>query len=266
MGLITKEVEIQLCSSNIKWYENKGYILPKHKDRLNNMTVPKGSKIFVKCKDLKAGSRVKIDVKCDHCSREYPIEWNSYSRYVKEDGNYYCNKCNSILYGNENMRLAKLNKYGSLSKTDPEFIKYFVNKEEANNYSRSSKYKPLLHCPICGTERNDISIDVLTRFGFSCYQCSDGISYPNKFGFSLFKQLDINFISEYSPIWTKIDNKKSKRYDLYFELNNNKYIVEMDGLWHSVDNKMSGMTYLKSKSIDDEKDRLSNTIELQACL
>jgi hypothetical protein len=37
-------------------------------------------------------------------------------------------------------------------------------------------------------------------------------------------QLNVNFKTEFSPDWIK-----PKRYDFYFELNNQKYIVEMDG-------------------------------------
>lgn len=57
------------------------------------------------------------------------------------------------------------------------------------------------------------------------YICGDGISYPNKFGYSFLEQLQVdNIIPEYAPDWIK-----PLRYDFYFEHKNKKYILEMDG-------------------------------------
>jgi len=88
----------------------------------------------------------------------------------------------------------------------------------------------------------------------SCSNCADGLSYPEKFGLSLFNQLKNiyeinNYDYQYSPDWIK-----PKRYDFYFELNIGKYILEMDGSWHKKDNKMSKQTKEKSKEIDNYKD------------
>jgi hypothetical protein len=59
----------------------------------------------------------------------------------------------------------------------------------------------------------------------SCSNCSDNISYPNKFGRNMFEQLNIEFIPEYISSWTK-----NFRYD--FGFNNLKIVIEFHGLNH----------------------------------
>jgi rubrerythrin len=122
--------------------------------------------------------------------------------------------------------------------------------EEAKLYSYGSGKKINPVCPDCG-EIGRISVSICNIYkhkGFGCV-CGDGIKYPNKFAFNMLKQLNIDFINEYSPKWIK-----GKKYDFYFELNNKEYILEMDGGFHEKDNTISGQTKEESKAIDDYKD------------
>ena len=48
MGLITKEVEVCVCSNKQKYYESLGYNIPREKNNNGRMRVPRGSKIKVK--------------------------------------------------------------------------------------------------------------------------------------------------------------------------------------------------------------------------
>lgn len=134
--------------------------------------------------------------------------------------------------------------------TAPWMVKYFQGGyDEAKLYTRTSNKKIYPICPECGNIRN-INIPICTIYkkqSIGC-SCGDGISYPNKFAYNMLKQLGLNFISEYSPEWIN-----PKRYDFYFELNNNKYILEMDGGWHNKDNNLSGQSKEKSKNIDKYK-------------
>ena len=61
-----------------------------------------------------------------------------------------------------------------------------------------------------------------------CQKCTDGFSYPNKFGLALLKQLPVkNLQTEFSDEWTN-----NKRYDFSFEYGNIHYLLEMDGEMH----------------------------------
>jgi hypothetical protein len=104
------------------------------------------------------------------------------------------------------------------------------NPEDGYKYVKSSKARVDFVCPYCGSTINKRINDVYNH-GFVCPMCSDGISYPNKFARSLLKQLQIqNHVCEYHPDWAK-----SYFYDNYFEYNNKKYILEMDGGFHYKD-------------------------------
>jgi DNA-binding CsgD family transcriptional regulator len=89
-----------------------------------------------------------------------------------------------------------------------------------------------------------------------CPNCSDNISYPEKFTLCLFEQLQKiynfnEFIYQYNPDWIK-----PKRYDFYFEIGNIKRMVETDGaLGHGEKNTLSNQTPEESKTIDDYKDK-----------
>lgn len=92
--LITTEVEVGIRGSNAKWFEDKGYKILRHKNKRGIMSVKKGTKIRVKVEDLPDKSSVKVDVQCDGCEGYLKnIVWSSYLYYIKENGEYFCNKC-----------------------------------------------------------------------------------------------------------------------------------------------------------------------------
>jgi hypothetical protein len=96
--LITKEVEIELSSSQIKYYSNLGYCIPKTKDKYGRYTTPKGTKLIVKIEDLQKGSHVDIQYKCDLCGEIITCEYKTYilsqiNSYTKID---VCNNCRVI--------------------------------------------------------------------------------------------------------------------------------------------------------------------------
>jgi len=109
--LITKEVWVGVSSSNIQYYENLGYEIPRYYNEHHKiMLVKKGTKIKVNVNDLPNGSYVLVDVRCDGCEEILEnMHWKDYKRSVREDGKYYCHKCNMRLFGAEKIRKIKLN-------------------------------------------------------------------------------------------------------------------------------------------------------------
>jgi galactitol-specific phosphotransferase system IIB component len=93
MGLITKEVEINLRGNNINYYENLGYRIPKYKDDHYRWKVKNGTKIIVKVEDLPYGSTTMVKIKCDECNKTKNITWANYKKHVHNEGKYYCNRC-----------------------------------------------------------------------------------------------------------------------------------------------------------------------------
>ena len=62
MGLITKEVEVCVCSNKQKYYESLGYNIPREKNNNGRMRVPRGSKIKVKVEHLSEKSGIRVNV------------------------------------------------------------------------------------------------------------------------------------------------------------------------------------------------------------
>ena len=108
--------------------------------------------------------------------------------------------------------------------TRPDIARLLKNPDDGYILKEYSKKKADFVCPICGNIIHAYVFNV-SRQGLSCKNCSDGVSYPNKFARALLKQLNVcNTIYEYSPDWIK-----PYLYDNYFEYNGERYILEMDG-------------------------------------
>jgi len=135
-----------------------------------------------------------------------------------------------------------------ISTTHSHLVKYFVDIEDTYNNTYGSKQKVSMRCPDCGCIK-PVMIYLLNSNGFSCPECGDGISYPEKFMYSVLKQLNLEFETQYNPEWIK-----PKRYDFYFKINNKEYIIETDGYFHSNNNHMNDKSKEETKVIDDYKD------------
>ena len=141
--------------------------------------------------------------------------------------------------------------YNDLYTLRPDLVKYFKDKELTKKIRVHSGKTADLVCPDCGKEKR-MKIYQLSNCGFHCSFCSDGISYPNKFIYSVLEQLGIDYKPEYSPSW--IGNM---RYDVYFELDKNEYIIEMDGGWHYRYNNLTGKTSEEQQAIDMKKEMIA---------
>lgn len=81
--LETESVIIKWSRNNKKHYKDKGYIFTRYKEEFK-----------VNTGDLPNGSNTLVNIKCDGCGEILTeVVWQSYKRYVKEDGKYYCQKC-----------------------------------------------------------------------------------------------------------------------------------------------------------------------------
>jgi len=92
--LISTEVWVILGSKNVKWYETKGYDIPKYINKKGEERYIRGEKIIVKTEDLQDKSRAFVDVKCDGCGEILTnIRWSDYTSQVRDNGKYYCLRC-----------------------------------------------------------------------------------------------------------------------------------------------------------------------------
>ena len=152
--------------------------------------------------------------------------------------------------------------YNDIATTNPYVASLFENEEEAHLYTEWSCKKVNFKCPNCGHIRQKMISQVSRDNDISCPICGDGYSYPNKFIYNCLLQIKDKFdflYREYTPDWCKFDfhgKQKSGTYDIYFSINNIKYICEMDGgLGHG--NRALGMSQKDSLFIDQQKDKLA---------
>lgn len=104
----------------------------------------------------------------------------------------------------------------------PDVAELLENPEDGYRHTVHSGKKVNFICPYCNNVLNKTIAKVSDR-GLSCSYCGKTKSYPNKFMCNLLDELGVKFKTEY-----KIDGY-DYRYDLYFIINNNSYVIEMDG-------------------------------------
>lgn len=192
---------------------------------------------------INSHTKVLVDFKCGHTPNY--ITPNSYNNGVR------CPVCS-----NQKTEIGVNN----ILQKRPDIIKYLKNKDDALKYQPYSKKRIMFLCDKCGYEK-EYEINTVSSFGFSCPNCSDGISYPNKFISNLLCELDIEFDAEVQFDWCKFKKYNSNtymvgRYDIVID--SKKVIIEMDGSLGHGNNSFS-----KSKDesvyIDNIKDKLAKS-------
>lgn len=128
-----------------------------------------------------------------------------------------------------------------IATTNPEYLKYFVDINDAYKYSKSANKNIKVKCPDCGHKKT-MSINSLTNTGFSCNRCSDGIKYPEKFFTNLLDQLNVNFETRKRFKWSN-----GKEYDFYIPSLN--CIIETHGEQHY----NGGFGRIGGRSIEEEQ-------------
>ena len=143
--------------------------------------------------------------------------------------------------------------------TNPELVKYFKYEEDTHRTTVCSKKKFMMVCPFCKNEQM-YSTDNLSTNGFSCKRCGDGISYGEKFVYSMLRELNIDFITQLSH--TTFSWCEKYKYDFYIPSINT--IVEVHGRQHYFDeesakNELYG--YCHDNDVVKEKLAMDNGID-----
>lgn len=183
------------------------------------------------------GLRNPVEVECDICGNTWTTMGQNPLRY------HGCKVCLKETF-------KKYNKENCIKNKCQWMYDCLYDKNDGEKYGYCSNEKTYFICPHCGSKLYKRVSDVYT-YGLGCHVCSDGVSYPNKFIRNVLKQLNIDFISEYSPDWAG-----HYKYDVYFKLDNDEYIIEMDGFGHGfVDTPYSTME--EQIKVDKIKDDLA---------
>ena len=245
----------------------------------NNNIYSISIKGFVKCHFGKILGKITKEFKIEigtvlkNKKRDLIIIDREYRKNEKNGQNckwykYYCNKCgynegwiieSGILTKNVGCSCCSggtvVKGINDISTTNPCMLPYFVNIEDAYTHTCNSDDKVLVKCLDCGHEKL-MRIANLHKRGFSCPKCSDKLSYCEKFVFNLLDILKQNKqLEDYIYQYTKLNETwvDSYRYDFYFELNKEKYIIETHGEQHYKENKNFNSTLKEIQQNDKNK-------------
>lgn len=243
MSILEKEVVVTLSNKIIQHYEEKGYIIPRSKDKKGRMTVKKDTKITVSIDDLTESSCIKVTKVCDECGEHVIQTYDNIIRSRKKFGFDRCKNC-AVSENGRQSGIATLE--NCISTVDPKFAKLFWNEEDAQRFSCGSSQKADFRCPDCGYKVKNKTINEVYKQGLSCPKCSDGFSYPEKFMTNLLHQLNIQFEPQKRFTWSL-----GKRYDFYVEALN--CIIEVHGAQHYMEGfeRYGGRT-LEEEILNDE--------------
>lgn len=183
-------------------------------------------------------SKTIIKVKCKICGCEFTTNWN---RLIHQKSR--CPGC-----ANRKVVIGA----NDLWTTAPEIAGLLKNSEDGYKYVAFSNKAVPFKCPICGNVIKKKINDVCNR-GLFCNNCSDGISFPEKFVKNLLLFNDINFIHQKKFEWSQ-----GKKYDFFLPEFNT--IIETHGLQHFEHvEKFNKRTLQEEQENDKYKENLAKT-------
>lgn len=104
-----------------------------------------------------------------------------------------------------------------------------VSEEDAKKYMPNSTKPINVKCIHCGKIKSISPHDIFKNNSIGC-NCGDSVSYPEKFMFNMLTQLGIDFIWQLTKTNFKWCSKY--KYDFYFAINEEEYIIETHGEQH----------------------------------
>lgn len=123
-----------------------------------------------------------------------------------------------------------------------------VSEEDAKKCTHSARSKVDIVCPYCGKHQLKPAYQVYDNKTISC-SCQNTLNYPEKFVRCLLDQVGVDYIYQFTK--THMDWCDKYRYDFYFELNNEKYIIEVNGMQHYEERNGSWGKYATLKEQQD---------------
>lgn len=189
---------------------------------------------------INAKDKVLIDFKCGH-----PPNYVTPNSYLNGTRCPYCSNKFTSPYINDCYTTRK------------DLLKYFIDEKDSIGMPVSDRKMMLYKCPNCGSTRLNTLANI-DYFGFSCYECGDGISYPEKMMKKILEYLNINFYIHKQFDWCVYHLDNSKHYGIYdFFIDNMNLIIEMDGVFHTTNNHLNRKPKEYAIQIDNIKDNLA---------
>lgn len=199
---------------------------------------------------LYKNSLEKVWIKCNKKSyhNSYLIDCHNFTNGRR------CSYCSS----------KKINYFDSLGFKYFQLAKLIVEDENRNKVTLSDTYslapsshkKYYFQCPVCKKKSSSPKrLDKVTKKGFGCEWCGDGISIPEKFVANLLQALNIRYLRQISKSTFKWCDKY--RYDFY--LIDYNLIIEVHGPQHFEERREFIKTLAEQQDIDNKKKELAES-------
>ena len=182
---------------------------------------------------------VGYTLQCMKDKHQYDIEETALNTLMTKNGSVGCPVCSSRII------IPEINSFAALL---PEIVDWFEDRTIPYHISRFSNQAIDIRCPYCGTPKKIKPMNI--KHHVSCI-CGDGFSYPEKMFGALLQQLHVDYIYQLSK--KDCDWCKQYRFDFYFTIDNERYIVELDG---GVGHKNGRIINSDSVKRDHEKDNI----------
>lgn len=211
--ILDEYVKVKLNPSNISYFEEKGYEIPRYKDAKGRMSIKNGTEIDVKVSDLNQGSHCLVNVLCDICGKHNCIEYRVYLRNIEKYGLYTCKKCCDIKrektclekYGvkspsqnkevYDKIRQTNLDKYGCFSPIQNQQIKEKIRRTTFEKYGVENVSQSLI-------VQDKVKQTNLERYGNDNYLLSDDFklkaskTYRERYGENITHNMQIPEVRE----------------------------------------------------------------------
>lgn len=104
--ILDEYVTAGISPQTLKWFEERGYDIPRKKDKKGRINYTKGTKIKVKVTDLPPQSGIKVQCKCEKCGVVRGVTYSTlisrHNSQYKKTGETLCVKCRNGTYSGEN--------------------------------------------------------------------------------------------------------------------------------------------------------------------
>lgn len=252
LGEISKDFKIKVGQTFKD--ENRDIIITDRKIEQVERIYKKGRKSIENKKWYKYHcNKCGFDCREHYKNQVYKEEyWIEESGLIKGQGcSCCCNSSKIVVQG-----------YNDIPTTAPWMVKYFQGGyNEAKMYTKYSSQTIIPICPDCENIKNKKMriCDIYDIKSIGC-SCSDKIPYSEKIMFNILEQLGLDFQTQLSKTKFKWCNKY--KYDFYFEVNNEQYIVETHGEQH-YNKKGKNSNFKKNLKEQQENDKNKEGISIE---
>lgn len=194
MAIVEETVLVTLAGRNTPYYKDREYFIPTITDKKGKTSVPRGTKIEVKVKDLPRKSNIKLHKICDYCLKpcEKPqIYQDIINCREKSGGIDCCNECHGKAIKEKCKNRTNVPRGKSLAEKHPELIKDFCgeNLKNPNEVYSNSHEEYLWQCPSYKEHKYYMSIDIRTNQGQGCPFCASKRVHDTNSLYSLYPDI-----------------------------------------------------------------------------